>query len=84
MQAETPLMAIRRLLCSKSMRLETKKQYVKAFLWAVALYGSETWTIGKTDQKRIEAFEIWCWRCMLKFKWSEKIRNQEVYRRIGE
>jgi hypothetical protein len=52
-------MARRHLLCSKSVRLEIRKQYVKTFTWAVALYGSEAWTIGKTDRKRIEAFETW-------------------------
>jgi hypothetical protein len=40
-----------------SIRLEIRKHYVKTFVWAVALYGSEAWTIGNTDQKRMEAFE---------------------------
>jgi hypothetical protein len=44
----------------------------------------EAWTIGKTDQKRIEAFETWCWRRVLKIKWTEKVRNEEVHRRIRE
>jgi hypothetical protein len=57
---------------------------VKTFLWSVALYGSEAWTIGKVDQKRLEAFERWCWRRLLKIKWTDKIRNEEVYRRIEE
>jgi hypothetical protein len=50
----------------------------------VALYRSEGWTIGKTNQKRIEAFETWCRRRMMKIKWTEKVRNEKVYRRIGE
>jgi hypothetical protein len=45
----------------------------------VALYGSEGWTIGNIDQKRLEAFETWCWRRILKIKWTDKIRNEEVY-----
>jgi hypothetical protein len=48
----------------------------------VALYGSEAWTIGKVDQKRLEAFETWCYRSMLKIKWMDKIRSEEVYRRM--
>jgi hypothetical protein len=56
---------------------------VKTFLWSVALYGSEAWAIGKIDQKRLEAFETWCWR-MFKIKWTDKIMNEEVYRRIDE
>jgi hypothetical protein len=71
-QAKTAFMAKRTLLCSKSIRLETRKQYVKNTLqyhanimWAVAFYGSKAWTIGKTDQKRIQALVTWCWRRML-------------------
>jgi hypothetical protein len=74
----------RQLLCSKKIELHTRKQYVKNFVWSVALYGSEAWTIGKIDQKRLEAFETWCWRRMLKIKWTDKMRNEEVYRRIDE
>jgi hypothetical protein len=44
---------------------------VKTFLLAVALYGSEAWTIGKMDQIRIEAVETWCWMRVLKVKWRE-------------
>jgi hypothetical protein len=76
--------AKRPLLSSKSIRLETRKQYVKTFVWAVALYKSYAWTIGKTDRKRIEAFDTWCWRRVLKIKWTEMMRNEEVYRRVGE
>jgi hypothetical protein len=50
----------------------------------LSLYGSEAWTVGKVDQKGLEAFETWCWRRMLKIKWTDKIRNEEVYRRIDE
>jgi hypothetical protein len=50
----------------------------------VAFYGSEAWTIVKVDQKRLETFETWCWRRMLKIKLSDKIRDEEVYRRIDE
>jgi hypothetical protein len=44
----------------------------------MALYGSEVWAIGKIDQKRLVAFETWCWRRILKIKWMDKIRNEEV------
>jgi hypothetical protein len=54
---------------------------VKKFVWSVALYKSEARTIGKINQKRPEAFETWCWRRMFKIKWTDKISNEEVYRR---
>jgi hypothetical protein len=60
------------------------KEYVKTFVWSMALYGSEARTIGKIDQKIPEAFETWCWRRMFKIKWTDKIRNELVYRRIDQ
>jgi hypothetical protein len=48
------------------MGLDTRKLSVKTFVWSVSLYGLEAWTIGKVDQKRIRAFEICCWRRILK------------------
>jgi hypothetical protein len=50
----------------------------------VAFYGSAEWIFGKTDQKIIAAFETWYWRRMLKIKLSDKVRNEEEHRRIGE
>ena len=40
-------------------------------IWSVALYGSETWTLGKNEERVVNAFETWCWRRMLKIKWAE-------------
>jgi hypothetical protein len=48
------------------------------------LYGSEAWTITAAEQKRPEAMEMWCYRRMLKIKWTERITNEEVLRRVGE
>ena len=47
------------------------------------LYGSEAWTLNKQMEKRIEAFEMWCWRRLLKISWTERISNEEVMRRMG-
>jgi hypothetical protein len=59
-QAKRPFTMKKQLLCSKKMELQTRKQYIKTVLWSIGLYGSEAWTIGKVDQKRLEAFKIWC------------------------
>ena len=48
------------------------------------MYGCETWTIGKAERKRLEAFEMWCYRRMMNIKWMDKITNEEVLGRIGE
>ena len=50
----------------------------------VALYGAETWTLRKEDEKRLEAFEIWVWRAMENVRWTDKVSNDKVLRRIGE
>ena len=53
-------------------------------MWSIALYGSETWTVGKGETRKTEAFETWCYRRLLKLSWTERITNEEVFRRAGE
>ncbi len=48
------------------------------------MYGVETWALRKEDEKRIEAFEMWMWRRMEGVKWEDRVRNEEVLRRVGE
>jgi hypothetical protein len=50
----------------------------------VLLYGSETWTLGEAEKKRIVAFEMWCYRRMLKIPWVDRVTNEEVLRKIEE
>ena len=71
-------------LFRSKINLEIKKQFLKTYVWSVALYGSETWTIGTQERKRIEAFEMWCYRRILGIKWTDKVRNKDVLVRIGE
>jgi len=54
------------------------------FIWSVALYGSETWALGKNEERVINAFETWSWGGMLKMKWSERITNGEFFQRAKE
>jgi hypothetical protein len=51
---------------------------------SVALYGSETWTLGKNEERFINVHETWCWRRMLKIKWTDRIKNDEVFQRTKE
>ena len=48
------------------------------------MYGCETWTIGEAERKRLEAFEMWCYRRMMNIKWMDRITTEEVLGRIGE
>ena len=50
----------------------------------MALYGAETWTLRSTDQKRLESFEMWCWRRMEKISWTYHVRNEEVLHRVNK
>ena len=73
----------KQLLCSNNLSLEMKKKLIKS-IWSVSLYGSETWTPGKNEERDINAFETWCWRRMLKIKWTDRITNDEVFKRAKE
>ena len=74
----------KQLLCSNNLSLEMKKTLIKSCVWSVALYGSETWTLGKNEEGVINAFETWIWRRMLKIKWTDRITNDEVFQRVKE
>ena len=57
---------------------------MKCFVWSMALYGAEIWTLRATDQKRLESFETWCWRRMEKISWIDRVRSEEVLLRVNE
>jgi len=52
-----------------------KKKLIKSCIWSVAVCGSETWILGKNEERVINAFETWRWRRMLKMKWTDRITN---------
>ncbi|GFG32607.1 hypothetical protein Cfor_04723, partial [Coptotermes formosanus] len=57
---------------------------VKGNIWSMPLYGSETWTLRKVDLKYLESIEMWCCRRMMKVKWPDHVRNEEVLHRVKE
>jgi hypothetical protein len=56
----------------------------KCYIWGIALYVAETWTLQNVDQKYLEIFEMWCWRRMEKFGWTDRVRSEEVLLRVKE
>jgi hypothetical protein len=61
-----------------------RKKLVKCYIWSIALYGAETWTLRKVDQKYLESFEMGCGRRMEKISWTDRVRNEEVLHRVKE
>jgi len=70
------------LLCWNNLSLEIKEKLTRCCIWSAALYGSETWTIGRNEERVVNVFETWCWRGMLKTKWTDRIKNDEVFQRV--
>ena len=66
------------ILRSRDITLLTKVYLVKTLVFPVVRYGYESWTIKKAEQQRIDAFELWCWRRLLKALWTERRSNQSV------
>ena len=66
------------------LELSLKKRLIKTLIWSVVLYGSETWTMQKEDINRLEAFEMWLWRRIMKVKWTEHKTNEEVLEVVKE
>ena len=71
------------VLKSRDITLPTKVHIVKAMVFPVVTYGCESWTIKKAECQRIDAFELWCWRRLLKVPWTARRSNQSILREIN-
>ena len=67
---------------TNTLDLKLRKKLIKCYIWSMALYGAETWTIRAVDQKHLESFEMWCWRRMEKISLTDHVRNEEKQRNI--
>ena len=72
-----------RILKSRDITLSTKVCLVKAMVFPVVMYGCESWTIKKTERRRIDAFELWCWRRLLRVPWTVRRSNQSDLKEIS-
>ena len=66
------------LFKSRDITLPTKVHLVKALVFPVVMYGCESWTVKKAEQRRIDAFELWCWRRLLRVPWTARRSNQSI------
>ena len=78
-----PLSQTNRPSPSQSLEFQWHKN-PRCYVWSIALYGAETWTLRAVDQKHLESFEMWCWRRMEKISWTDHVRNEDVLLRVKE
>ena len=71
------------ILKSKDITLPTKVRLVKAMVFPVVMYGCDSWTIKKAECRRIDAFELWCWRRLLRVPWTVRRSNQSILKEIS-
>ena len=67
---------------SRDITLPTKVHLVKAMVFSVVMYECESWTVKKAERQRIDAFELWCWRRLLRVPWTARISNQSILKQI--
>ena len=71
------------ILKSRDITLPTKVHLVKAMVFPVVTYGCESWTVKKAERQRIDAFELWCWRRLLRAPWTARRSNQSILKEIS-
>ena len=71
------------ILKSRDITLPTKVHLVKAMVYSVVMYGCESWIMKKAEHRRIDAFELWCWRRLLRISWTARRSNQSIVKEIS-
>ena len=71
------------ILKSRDITWPTKVHLVKAMVFPVVMYGCESWTVKKAEHRRIDAFELWCWRRLLRIPWTARRSNQSILKEIS-
>ena len=71
------------ILKSRDITLSAKVGLVKAMVFPIVVYGCESWTIKKAEHQRIDAFELWCWRKLLRISWTARRSNQSMLKEIS-
>ena len=71
------------ILKSRHITLSTKVHLVKAMIFPVVMYGCESWTVKKAERQKVDAFELWCWRRLLRVQWTARRCNQSILKEIS-
>ena len=77
------MMNLDSILKSRDITLPTKVRLVKAMVFPMVMYGCESWTVKKAERRRIDAFELWCWRRLLRVPWTVRRSNQSILKEIS-
>ena len=78
-----PMTNLDSILKSKDVALPTKVRLVKAMVFPVVMYGCESWTVKITEHQRIDGFELWCWRRLLRVPWTARKSNQSILKEFN-
>lgn len=73
---------MRKVLCCRQINIKTRVRILLCYIWPIVLYGCEAWTLKEDTRRRIEAFEMWCYRRMLRISWIQKVTNDRVLDRV--
>ena len=81
--AKNATISLTKIWKNRSIDLKTKMRLLNTLVFSIASYGAECWVLKKSDEKRIQSFEMWCYRRLLQISWTDRITNEEVLQRIN-
>ncbi|CAH2267750.1 jg15167 [Pararge aegeria aegeria] len=83
-QARNTFSRLKRVLCDRNLSIALRTRIARCYVFSVLLYGVEAWTLTETMSRKLEAFEMWVYRRMLKISWTDRVRNSTVLQRMGK
>lgn len=83
-QARNVFMKLRHLLCNRSLKVSTRVRLARCYVFSVLLYGVESWTLTQNTSNRLEAFEMWVYRRILRISWTDRISNERVLQMVNK
>jgi hypothetical protein len=82
--ARSSFIKFKKVLCNSSINITLRIRYLKCYVWSILIYGLEAWTLKVSTMHKIEAFEMWCYRRLLKISWIDRISNEEVLIKLNK